>query len=245
VEALASALRAPEQGAETLDGTLRLALEVLRCASSLPAALRRVCASILLPAAVPAAARRGVGELAPAVVAVQALLAACCARRCLPCSADHSLGIGGACVGSTCGPCTDRIKWALRGALRVSCHVVFVRPGNSVTKYMLCYHLSGSLGLMLCVPARAEGVEAAGAWVECQRQLLLLACQPHPVQLHLLSEVWAGVIGCAYQTLHRDFTLPHWTLSPAHPRAQVATNPSCSRPYSWPNAQVYQAQRQT
>ena len=64
------------------------------------------------------------------------------------------------------------------------------------------------IGLMLCVPARAEGVEAAGAWVECQRQLLLLACQPHPVQLHLLSEVWVGVIGCAYQTLHRDFPFP-------------------------------------
>ena len=110
MEALASALRAPEQGAGTpaltLDGTLRLALDVLRCASILPAALRRVCVSILLPAAVPAAARQGVSELAPAVVAVQALLAACCARRCLPWSADHSLGVGGACMGPTGGPCS-------------------------------------------------------------------------------------------------------------------------------------------
>ena len=43
---------------------------------------------------------------------------------------------------------------------------------------------------------RAEGADAAGAWAECQQQLLLLACQPHPAQAHLLAEVWAGVVGC-------------------------------------------------
>ena len=44
---------------------------------------------------------------------------------------------------------------------------------------------------------RAEGADAAGTWAECQQQLLLLACQPHPAQAHLLAEVWAGVVGCA------------------------------------------------
>lgn len=49
---------------------------------------------------------------------------------------------------------------------------------------------------------RAEGAEAASAWAECQQQLLLLACRPHPALLHIVAEVWTGVMGCARAPRH-------------------------------------------
>lgn len=93
VSALGAALStAPEQGSTALhpspagehaDGALQLALEVLRRSGDFTVALRRACAAELLPPAVSAAAAcaRGAAALAPAIAAVQALLATCCRHR--------------------------------------------------------------------------------------------------------------------------------------------------------------------
>ena len=73
----------PSPAAEHVDGALQLALEVLGRSGEFTGALRRACAAALLPSTVNAAAARarGAAALAPAVAAVHALLAACCAHR--------------------------------------------------------------------------------------------------------------------------------------------------------------------
>jgi len=72
---------APDQARAA--GALQLALAVMRRAAGFGPRVRRACAARLLPAAAElVAGERGAAtELEPAVEAVQALLAACCARR--------------------------------------------------------------------------------------------------------------------------------------------------------------------
>ena len=93
VAALGAALsKAPEHGSQALDpspagehidGALQLALEVLRRSGEFTVAMRRIITVELLPPTVSAAAAcaRGAAALAPAVAAVQALLATCCRHR--------------------------------------------------------------------------------------------------------------------------------------------------------------------
>ena len=112
VAALGAALSAaPEQGSQALDpgpagehidGTLQLALEVLRRSGEFTVALRRTCVAELLPQAVSAAAgrARSAAVLAPAVTAVQALLATCCRHRCTPNESNCKLPI-------SCPPYSD------------------------------------------------------------------------------------------------------------------------------------------
>jgi len=194
---------APDQARAA--GALQLALAVMRRAAGFGARVRRACAARLLPAAAElVAGERGpAAELEPAVEAVQALLAACCARR-------SGRLRGGAAERKYASRCmlSCILRLLILPSISSVHHCVryvvlgIERDGGSAAQCMVAQRDNKATvaNPKIVAGRRAEGADAADAWTACQQQLLLLACRPHPALAALVGEAWGGIIGCARAT---------------------------------------------
>ncbi|KAL0056139.1 hypothetical protein WJX82_008033 [Trebouxia sp. C0006] len=88
--------------------------------------------------------------------------------------------------------------------------------GSLATQSLEAVPMAGKLAILVFMAACCRNRESGGAWQQCELFLFRQAMMPNPLRLHLLAEVWCGVIRQSSPDLAESHAMP------LHPRQQLA-----------------------